>query len=203
MDFSELQNFDYAIIIVMGLSIYAGWKAGLIRSMIGFFAWFGSLIIVADSHNVVFNFVNSLIHSKFISLFISTIGFYIILVIAFSMLGERVSKTTAKFGGSSTDKITGGIFGAMIGGIIACTIFWLTYMALYALNDQKFPNWFAKAKSYKLLKISSDTLIGVAFSEEERAKLMNLVKKKSNKLEEEVKRNFERRKQGSSDNSEE
>lgn len=193
MDFSNLQNFDYLIFLVIGLSIYTGWKNGLLKTFIGFFAWVGSLIIVADSYNFTFKFVDSFIHSKFISAFVASIGIYIILVITFSKLGDKVSKTTAKFGGSSTDKITGGLFGAIIGVIISCTIFWTCYMALYTLNDQKFPKWFADAKSYKLLKLGSDSLVGIAFSEEERHKLLNMFKKKGNKLEEELKKSYQRK----------
>lgn len=193
MDFSNLQNFDYLIILVIGLSLYNGWKNGLLKTFIAFFAWVGSLIIVADSYNFTFKFVNSFIHSKFISAFIASIGIYIILVIIFCKIGDRVSKTTAKFGGSSTDKVTGLLFGAVIGGIIACTVFWTCHMGLYTLNDQKFPKWFADAKSYKLLKLGSDSLVGIAFSEEERHKLLNMFKKKGNKLEEELKKSYQKK----------
>jgi len=195
MDFSNLHNFDYFIILVIGLSIYGGWKNGLLSSFIAFFAWIGSIVIVADGYDYVYNLVESIIHSKFISAFIASIGLYIILVILFNKLGERVSKIMSKFGGSKTDKITGAFFGALVGGIISCTIFWGCYMSLYTLNDQKFPKWFVDAKSYKVLKLGSDSLLGIAFSEEDRHKLLNIFKKKSNKLEEELKKSHELRKQ--------
>lgn len=193
MYFSDLQNFDYLMIFLLLLSTYVGWKNGLICSFIAFFSWVGSAIIVFDSYEYLFSIVNEYIHSKFISGFISSVVFYIVLVIIFSLLGEKISKLTSKFAGSQTDKITGAVFGSFCGAVIACTIFWCCYMVLYTLNDQKLPNWFSKAKSYKILKIGSDSLMGVAFSEEERKKILNAIKYKSNKLEDEVKSNVDQK----------
>ncbi len=194
MGLSELQNFDYLVIAMLLSSIYVGWRNGLIVSLIAFFAWFGSAIIVFDSYESLFNIITPYIHSKFISGFIASIGFYIILVIAFSMLGSKISKITDKFGGSATDKVTGAVFGGFCGALIVCSVFWCCYMTLFTLNDQKFPDWFAKAKSYKALKIGSDSIVSIAFSEEERKKLLNLIQYKSNKLEDEVKTNLENKK---------
>lgn len=191
---TDLQNFDYIIIAILLSSIYIGWRNGLIVSLIAFFAWIGSAIIVFDSYEFLFKILNNYIHSKFISGFLASIGFYILLVIGFSLIGNKISKITEKFGGSTTDKVTGATFGGFVGFLMSCIIFWCCYMALFTLNDQKFPDWFSKAKSYKALKISSDAVMGVAFSNEERAKFLNLIKKKSNKLEDEVKENIKNKK---------
>ena len=193
MYFSDLQNFDYLMIFLLLLSTYIGWKNGLIANFIGFFSWVGSAIIVFDSYGYSFSIVNEYVHSKFISGFICSVVFYIILVIIFSLIGEKVSKITSKFAGSQTDKITGAVFGTFCGVIITCTIFWCCYTVFYTLNDQKLPDWLAKAKGYKALKICSDSLMGVAFSEEERKKILNAIKHKSNKLEDEVKSNFKKK----------
>ncbi len=186
----DLQMFDYIIILILGLSIYVGWQSGFIKSLIGFFAWFGSIIIVADNYERVFNLVQNFVNSKFISSFIASIGFYVVLVIIFSLLGEKVSKKTAKFNGGTTDKVTGAAFGAFCGLLAVCTIFWCFYMALMTLNDQKFPKWFAESKTYKPLKLSSEFMVDFITSPEQRHKLLNLLKKKSNALEEEVKKNL-------------
>jgi uncharacterized membrane protein required for colicin V production len=193
MEISDLQTFDYVIMVILGLSVYLGWKNGLIQTFIVFFAWVGSAIIMADNYNWVFEFLNRYIASKFICGFIASAGVYIALVISFSILGEKISKKTAKFGGGVTDKVTGLLFGALCGILVACTFFWSCYMTLFTLNDQKFPEWFAKAKSYKVLKIGSDTIVSLALSDEERAKLMNTIKRKSNKLEDEVKSNLRKK----------
>lgn len=186
----DLQMFDYIILSIFGLSIYVGWKNGFIKSLIAFFAWFGSIIIVADNYETAFNFVQTFVNSKFISSFIASIGFYVVLVIIFSLLGESISKKTSKFSGSTTDKVTGGAFGAFCGLLAVCTIFWCCYMTLMTLNDQKFPKWFAESKTYKPLKLSSEFMVDFITSPEQRHKLLNLLKKKSNSLEEEVKKNL-------------
>ncbi len=70
-------------------------------------------------------------------------------------------------------------------------------MALFTLNEQKLPKWFVEAKSYKLLKIGSDSLLSLITSEEERQKLLNLIKQKTNKLEDEVKKGIDTKKKQS------
>jgi uncharacterized membrane protein required for colicin V production len=193
MGLSDLHTFDYIIVTILGLSIYLGWKNGLIQTFIAFFAWVGSAIIVADNYIGLFNFLNSFIPSRFISGFIASVGLYVALVIGISMLGERCSKKVSKFEGGSTDKVTGGVFGAFAGFLVVCTLFWVSYITLYTLNDQKLPTWFSQAKSYKILKIGSDSVQDILASKEDRAKLMNLIKKKSNKLEEEVRNNAKKK----------
>ncbi|MEK6733848.1 MAG: CvpA family protein [Pseudomonadota bacterium] len=190
MEISSFLIFDYVIFVILGLSIYIGWRNGLIRSFIAFFAWFGSIIIVIDNYSWLYSLVNEKIHSKFISGFIASIGFYIILVIGFSLLGDKISKTAEKFGGSTTDKITGGVFGSICGALMACFIFWVIYISFFTLNDQKLPEWLSKAKTYKVLKLSSDTVTDIISSEEERKKLLDMIKNKGHSLENEVKKNI-------------
>jgi uncharacterized membrane protein required for colicin V production len=194
MDISSLLLFDYLIITVILAAGYIGWKNGLIVSFIAFFAWVGSAIIVIDSYDLVFGFINRQIPSRFISGFMASIGLYIVLVISFSLLGAKISKATEKFGGSTTDKVTGVVFGGLCGVLISSTIFWLCYMSLFTLNEKKLPEWFVGAKGYKILKITSDSLVNIAFSEEERHKLLNLMKDKGNQLEKEVKSNISKKK---------
>ena len=93
MGLSELQNFDYLVIAMLLSSIYVGWRNGLIVSLIAFFAWIGSAIIVFDSYESLFNIITPYIHSKFISGFIASIGFYIILVIALTPVMALVGVT--------------------------------------------------------------------------------------------------------------
>lgn len=190
MEISDLQIFDYIILTIIAGGGYLGWKNGLIQTFIVFFAWVGSAIIAFDNYDLIHNLLSSYINSKFISAFMASIGVYIILVVLFSMLGEKLSRKASKFGGGVTDQITGVVFGFVCGCVIACSVFWVSYVSFYTLNDKKLPEWLAKAKTYKPLKIGSDTLVSIIASEEERAKLMNLMRSKSSKLEEEVKNNI-------------
>jgi|GEM_PF-5774688 len=186
MELSELQNFDYLIIILLAISTYFGWKAGFIESFISFFAWAGAAIIVADNYLYVYSVVNTYISSKFISGLISSLVFYIILVIIIIYLGEKISKITSGFGGGTIDKITGLIFGLFRGSLAAIAIFWVCYIASITLNNKDIPRWLGKAQSYKVLKLGSDSIADIFSSPEARVKMLRSVIQKTKNSEKEV-----------------
>ncbi len=187
MELSELKNFDYLIILITSVSVYFGWKTGFIESFIGFFAWAGSAIIVADNYSKVYSVINGYISSKFISGFLASLGFYIILVILILYVGTRLSKATSKVGGGGVDKVCGSVFGTFRGALIAIALFWVCYTSYYALNDKKIPDWLSKAKSYKVLKLGSDSVSSIFASEEERKKILDMIMRKAKDAEKEVK----------------
>lgn len=187
MELSELKNFDYFIAAIIIFSSYLGCKKGFIESFLDFMAWAGSAIIVLDSYTFTFELLNEYIPSKFICGLVASIGLYIILVIAISMLGLKIIKLTSKFAGSTVDKFIGTSFGALRGFLIGTAVFWSLYMSLYAMNDKQFPEWFNNAKSYKVLKMSSDALFDALTSEEQRKNMLNSIAKKSDSLERELK----------------
>lgn len=192
MELSELKNFDYLMMIIAGASVYFGWKAGFIESFISFFAWAGSAVIVAESYEYVYLLVNGYIPSSLISGFIASFVFYVALVILILYFGARVSKSVAKFGGGPIDKITGAVFGVLRGVLIAIALFWVCYISSYTLNDQKMPVWLSAAKSYKVLKLGSDSLSAAVASEEEREKMLKLIINKTKDSEKEVKASIDK-----------
>ncbi|MGB4191021.1 MAG: CvpA family protein [Rickettsiales bacterium] len=186
MDISEFRNLDYIVLVIILISAYFGSKKGFIESFLDFFAWVGSAFIVMDNYNLIFDFINDYIPSKFISACVASIGMYVLLVVLISMLGTRVLKFTSTFVGSPLDKFIGFIFGAARGIFVALLLFWSLYMVVYAVNDQKFPEWMIKAQLYKPLKMGADGVVDLISSEDERKNLMQMIAKKSNKLEAEV-----------------
>ena len=198
MELVDFKNFDYIVLAIIFFSAYLGWRKGFIESFIDFFAWIGSALIVADNYQLVFGLVNNYVPSAFISGFIASFCFYILLVITISFIGVKAMKLTSKFCGGTVDKLIGAVFGVLRGVLVVLTMFWSCYMALYAY-DQELPEWFIKAKGYKILKISSDSLFSIVASEEERIKLLNMIEKKTNKLEEEVKSNMQKKKKETSE----
>lgn len=187
MEISELKNFDYIIIAIIAASIYFGWKSGFIEAFINFFAWAGSAVIVGDNYYAVFSFINYYITNKFISGFIASFVFYVVLVILILYLGTRLSKATSKFGGGAVDKVCGAVFGFFRASLIAIALFWVIYISYFTLNNQKIPDFLAKAKSYKVLKLGADFLVSSFASEEERKKILDLVIKKTKDSEKEIK----------------
>ncbi len=188
MELADLRNFDYLLFIIIALSTYLAWRKGFIESFVDFFAWVGSAFIVADNYNAMAEFLSGFISSKFVCGFIASFCFYIALVILFYIIGNKILKAAAKFCGSTPDKIVGIFFGLLRGAIVAMIIFWSCYMILTAWNDDK-PEWFAKAQSYRILNISSTTMVDLITSEEDRQKLLKMIQRKSDNLEDEVKKN--------------
>ena len=71
--------------------------------------------------------------------------------------------------------------------MVGVAIFWSLSVALIAMNGKDMPEWFIKAKSYKVLKLSSDSIVEALSSEEGRKKFFENLEKKSDKLEDELK----------------
>lgn len=201
MELSELKNFDYFILLIIFVSSYFGCKKGFIESFVDFFAWVGSAIIVFDSYEKIFEFFNGFIPSKFVAACISSLGVYVALVILISLFGVRVIKFCSSFTGSNLDKFIGTLFGFIRGFLVGVAIFWSFSVALFAINDKEMPDWFMKAKGYKILKISSDVISESLTSEEGRKKFFDNIQKKSNKLEEEIKDNAKKKKNDISSSS--
>jgi membrane protein required for colicin V production len=190
MELSELQNFDYFIILIVLVSSYFGLKKGFVESFVDFFAWVGSAVIVFDSYEALYKLINSYVPSTFISASIASIGVYAALVISISMFGVRVIKFCSQFTGSNLDKFIGTVFGAIRGFLVGVAIFWSISVILLAINGKdKIPDWFIKAKTYKVLKISSDSLTEALSSEEGRRKFFQNIEKKSDELNDEIKDN--------------
>ena len=192
MELSDFSNLDYFVIVVVLISSYFGCKKGFIESFIDFFAWVGSALIVADNYTLIFDLLNEHIANKFLCGFVASIGIYVILVILISLLGIRILKFSSKFVGGTIDKFMGGIFGAVRGILVALAIFWSLYMTIYAINDQKLPEWMTQAQLYKPLKMGSDLMVDIITSEEEREDLMKMIEKKSSKLENDVAKDIQK-----------
>ena len=188
MELSELKNFDYLILAILAASTYFGWKSGFIKSFISFFAWVGSAIIVKDSYTYVYEHIHKYIPSELICGFIASFVFYVALVIIILYYGERVSKATSKVGGGAIDQITGAVFGVARGALIALAIFWLCYISFFTLDNEKLPKWLSEAKSYKALKLGSDSVVSVIVSEEERKKILKNIMHKAKESEKEAKK---------------
>lgn len=189
MELSALKNFDYLILAILAASTYFGWKSGFIKSFISFFAWVGSAIIVKDSYTYVYGHLHKYIPSELISGFIASFVFYVALVIIILYYGERVSKATSSVGGGAIDQFTGAAFGAIRGALIALAVFWLCYISFYTLDNEKLPKWLSEARSYKVLKLGSDSVVSVIISEEERKKMLKNIMDKAKESEKEVKKN--------------
>jgi len=186
MDFSEFRNLDYLVLIIIGISVYFAYHKGFIESFVDFFAWVGSAFIVFDNYNLIFDFLNEYIPSKLICGIAASLGVYVAMVILISMFGVKIINFCSKFVGSPLDKVLGVFFGILRGAFVSLVLFWGLYMTIYAINDQKMPEWMTAAKFYKPLKMGADSLVDVVTSAEQRENLLKIIARKSNSLEKDV-----------------
>ena len=66
-------------------------------------------------------------------------------------------------------------------------------MTIYAVNDQKMPEWMTNAKLYKPLKMGSDELVDVLTSAEKRENLLKAIAKKSSSLEQDANKDVQQK----------
>lgn len=190
MELSEFRNLDYLVLIIIAISAYFAYNKGFIESAMDFFAWVGSVFIVFDNYELLFELLNNYIPSKFICGLAASIGVYVIMVIVISMFGVKVINFFSKFVGSNFDRFLGVIFGVLRGAFVSLVVFWGMYMTIYAVNDQKIPEWVVQAQLYKPLKMGSDAMIDMMTSAEQRENMLRSIARKSNSLEKEVDKNI-------------
>lgn len=193
MDLSEFRNLDYIVLLIIGISVYFAYQKGFIESFVDFFAWVGSAFIVFDNYNLIFDFLNIYVSSKFICGLAASLGTYVAMVILISMFGVKIINFCSKFVGSPLDKVFGVVFGVLRGAFVALVLFWSLYMTIYAINDQKLPEWLVQAKFYKPLKMGSDGLVDVVTSAEQRENLLKAIAKKSSSLERDANKDVEQK----------
>ncbi|MEQ1886584.1 MAG: CvpA family protein [Bryobacteraceae bacterium] len=133
---------DILIVVLVGISVVAGVAAGFARVGIGF---------LASVCGLLFGFWFYGFPAELIKTFVKTpmaanlIGFLIVFA-AFVLAGALVGKLLAKFfhwtGLSWLDRLLGGLFGLVRGGLIS--VVFIT--AVMAFTPKPLPNWMVRSK---------------------------------------------------------
>ena len=128
---------DILLVIVVGASVVAGFMAGFARVGIGFIASIGGLLFGFWFYGIPANWIHRYVHSVIAS---NLLGFFVVFW-AFVAVGSLLAKLLAKLfkwtGLTWLDRLLGGAFGFVRGGLIAVAFI----AVLLAFTPKPLPNW--------------------------------------------------------------
>jgi membrane protein required for colicin V production len=127
---TELTSIDWAIVVLMLLSILAGLSQGFFRSVCSLGGLILGLVLAAWNYSLVAAPLKPLVHSEEIA---DIVGFLLIALLVMTvsgLLGAFLSKTLHSIGLGCLDRIAGGIFG-FFQGMLLVTLCILVTVAFY------------------------------------------------------------------------
>jgi membrane protein required for colicin V production len=139
---------DWAIVIVVLLSVMAGLSQGFFRSICSLGGLLVGLTLAAWNYSLVAAPLVTVVHSDQIADVIAFILIAVVVMALAGLLGVMLSKTLRTIGLGCLDRIAGGIFG-FFQGIVLVTLAILATVAFYPqarwLVDAKLPRHFFAA----------------------------------------------------------
>ena len=134
---------DILLAVVVGLSIIAGFRAGLARGGVGFAATLAGIFLGFWCYGIAAGYVRPYVSSKALA---NLIGFFVIFA-AVLLLGSVVGLLLAKLfkwmGLSWFDRLMGGAFGLARGAVIATAM----VTVLLACAPKPPPGWIVDSKA--------------------------------------------------------
>jgi membrane protein required for colicin V production len=139
---------DWAIVIVVLLSVLAGLSQGFFRSICSLGGLVLGLILAAWNYTIVAAPLLSLVHSEQFADVIAFILIALLVMVVVGLLGALLAKMLRTIGLGCLDRIAGGIFG-FFQGIVLVTLIILATVAFYPqarwLVDARLPRHFFAA----------------------------------------------------------
>ena len=139
---------DWAIVIVMLLSVLAGLSQGFFRSVCSLGGLVLGLLLAAWNYPLVAAPLKPLVHSEEIADIVGFILIALLVMMVAGILGSLLSKTLHSIGLGCLDRIAGGIFG-FFQGMLLVTLCILVTVAFYPqahwLLDARLPRHFFAA----------------------------------------------------------
>jgi membrane protein required for colicin V production len=133
----QINLLDIVLVIVVGASVVAGFMAGFARVGIGFIAAVSGLLFGFWFYGIPAAWLHRYIHSLTIS---NLLGFFLVFwgfLAVGSLLGKLLAKLFKWTGLTWLDRLMGGAFGFVRGGLIA-----IAFVAvLLAFTPKPLPNW--------------------------------------------------------------
>lgn len=134
---------DLLVVIVLGMSIAAGFAAGFARVGIGFLAAVCGVLFGFWFYGIPAEWVHQYVHSTAASNLIAFFLIFFAFVFAGALIGKLLAKLFRWTGLSWLDRLMGGLFGIARGGLIVVAI----VAVLMAFVTKPLPNWMVNSKS--------------------------------------------------------
>ncbi|MFC1563780.1 CvpA family protein [candidate division KSB1 bacterium] len=133
-----MNYLDIIILAVVGFFLYRGVKKGLIKSFSGIFGFFVALIVatglMGDFARVLQNVINI---NKGVSYLLSYIILFFGVLIIFKIISNLIVKLFTVTSTRWVDRIGGGVFGFLLGGLIISSI--LVFLSFFSFTEKLLP----------------------------------------------------------------
>ncbi len=149
---------DLLVVIVVGSSVAAGLVAGFARVGIGFLAAIFGVMFGFWFYGVPAGWVHRYVHSVAAS---NLIGFLLVFwaILAIGALFAKVTSKLFKWTGLSwLDRLLGGVFGLVRGGLIAVVMI----AVMLAFTPKPMPNWMVKSEVLPYAMEASNAIASLA-----------------------------------------
>lgn len=134
---------DLLVVIVLGMSIAAGFVSGFARVGIGFVAAVCGVLFGFWFYGVPAVWVHKYVHSMAASNLVAFFLIFFAFLFAGALIGKLVAMLFRWTGLSWLDRLMGGLFGLVRGGLIVVAM----VAVLMAFVTKPMPNWMVDSKS--------------------------------------------------------
>jgi membrane protein required for colicin V production len=145
---------DIALLVVVGLSVFTGFKAGFARTGVGFIATIAAIYFGFRYYSSAGSYVSAYVSSR---PFANLIGFLLVfsaIVVAGGIVSRILAQAFDGAGMSSFDRLLGGAFGFVRGGLMAIVI----GTALLAFASSPPPQFIVESKTLPYVVEASGAL---------------------------------------------
>jgi len=149
---------DLIVLLILGLSVGAGFMAGFARVGIGFIAAVFGVLFGFWFYGVPAGWLHAYIHSVRISNLLGFVLVFWAFLLAGALFGKIVSKLFKWTGLSWLDRLMGGVFGLVRGALIAVALIAM----LMAFTPKPMPNWMVDSKLLPYAMDASNVLAALA-----------------------------------------
>jgi uncharacterized membrane protein required for colicin V production len=163
----NLSAIDYAVLIVIGLSVFFAMMRGFILSVLSFMGWVFSIYITYKVFPLLQPILDEAFHNPLVTFGAGYIGIFLVLLILFGVLNFFIKMAIGGIRGDFFDRVLGVFFGFIRGLLFVSLVFVAFVVVMNILNDQPkneiheeiLPQYLKDAKSYKLMKYTAEHII--------------------------------------------
>lgn len=137
---SSLHPADWAILAVLGLSLCFGFSRGLVREVISTLGWVLAILVARWFNEPLANWLAQWVNTPSVRLVMSYGILFIGTLLSAGLLAQALSLAVRSGGLSLTDRVLGGLFGVLRGGLLVLIA--LMLMAPFVKRDA----WFHQAQ---------------------------------------------------------
>ncbi len=158
-----MENFpvnpaDLAVIAVVLLAALLAFTRGMVAEVLSVAAWAGAAVVTLYALPHALPLVQERIKFEMLAYAITSVGIYIVALVALTLVGRALSRGVQNSGLSALDRSLGFVFGLAKGAILV-SVAYLFFIWLVP-NRTEHPVWLQTAKTRPFLETGADLIYG-------------------------------------------